>query len=37
MEKLKIGRRSFLKLAGTVGLTVIANDVFAATKILKPV
>ncbi len=37
MEKLKIGRRSFLKLAGTVGFAVIANDVFAATKFLKPV
>lgn len=37
MEELKIGRRSFLKLAGTAGLALMAKDIFAATKFLKPV
>lgn len=37
MEKLNIGRRSFLKMAGSVGLALAAEDIFAATKFLKPV
>ncbi|MBI4680379.1 MAG: hypothetical protein HY753_04010, partial [Nitrospirae bacterium] len=37
MEKLKIGRRIFLKISGTVGLAMAAENVFAATKFLKPV
>ena len=37
MEKLKIERRSFLKLVGTAGLVMVAENVFAATKFLKPV
>lgn len=37
MEKLDIGRRSFLKLVGTAGLVMATEDLFAATKFLRPV
>lgn len=33
----KINRRSFLKLAGTAGLAIIAENAFSATRFLKPV